>query len=105
MQRHSPGIGRLGNPAQAEDAVRETFLSASKAGDNFERRAGLNNRALPHCPPRGPVALAAALTHRAADTRPKTMPSSPARRAPAGGFFPGFVTLAEGAHLKGCDGY
>ncbi len=46
VELHSPGVYRLalhlmGDPAEAEDVVQETFLSAFKAIDNFQWRAGL----------------------------------------------------------------
>ena len=46
VERHSPGVYRvalrlMGNEAEAEDVVQETFLSAFKAIDAFEGRSGL----------------------------------------------------------------
>jgi RNA polymerase sigma-70 factor (ECF subfamily) len=46
VERHSPGVYRLAlrlmrSAAEAEDVVQETFLSAFKAIDRFEGRAGL----------------------------------------------------------------
>ena len=46
VERHSPGVYRvalrlLGNEAEAEDIVQETFLSAFKAIDTFEGRSSL----------------------------------------------------------------
>jgi RNA polymerase sigma-70 factor (ECF subfamily) len=47
VELHSPGVYRLAlrmmrNEAEAEDVVQETFLSAFKAIDAFEGRAGLS---------------------------------------------------------------
>lgn len=47
VELHSPGVYRLAlrmmrNEAEAEDVVQETFLSAFKAIDSFEGRAGLS---------------------------------------------------------------
>lgn len=46
VEAHSPGVYRLalrmlGDPAEAEDVVQETFLSAFKAIDGFQWRSGL----------------------------------------------------------------
>ncbi|CAG0937022.1 ECF RNA polymerase sigma factor SigW [Thermoflexales bacterium] len=46
IERHSPGVYRvalrlLGHEAEAEEVMQETFLSAFKAIDKFEGRAGL----------------------------------------------------------------
>lgn len=47
VEAHAPGVYRLalrllGDETEAEDVVQETFLSAFKAIDSFEWRAGLN---------------------------------------------------------------
>ncbi|MBI5305346.1 MAG: sigma-70 family RNA polymerase sigma factor [Chloroflexi bacterium] len=46
IEQHSPAVYRIalrvvGNPADAEDVMQETFLSAFKAIDTFEWRSGL----------------------------------------------------------------
>lgn len=46
VEQHAPGVYRLAlrltrDPAEAEDVVQETFLSAFKAIDKFQWRAGL----------------------------------------------------------------
>lgn len=47
VERHSAGVYRvalrlMGSPAEAEDVVQETFLSAFKSIDSFEGRSGLS---------------------------------------------------------------
>lgn len=47
IERHGPGVYRvalrlMGSPAEAEDVMQETFLSAFRAIDRFEGRSGLS---------------------------------------------------------------